>query len=246
MIQNDRVSELAAGDVALVDSSRPVTYFPQNRACRWLSLHLPRQSLTAQLGMELEGGVCRPGGTLAGGMLSRLVRDAVNERDPSSGPVERYMQFAIYDLVGALFAESDLPAISSQTGKLFARVCAIIRDRFADPDFGPCEAAAEAGISLRYLQKLFTARSSTCTHFMHSVRLDHAARLLHRRTLLGTGQPISDIAYASGFSDYTNFARMFRRRFGHAPGAHAGDPDQLRRHGISDPAFPLEARSLQA
>jgi len=35
-------------------------------------------------------------------------------------------------------------------------------DGFADPDFGLCEVVAEARISLRYTQKLFTERNSTC------------------------------------------------------------------------------------
>jgi AraC family transcriptional activator of tynA and feaB len=83
--------------------------------------------------------------------------------------------------------------------------------------------AVEAGISLRYLQKLFTARNSTCSYFIHSVRLDHAARLLERRSFLNTSQPISEIAYASGFGDYTNFNRRFRSRFGHTPGFHLRD-----------------------
>jgi AraC-like DNA-binding protein len=33
------------------------------------------------------------------------------------------------------------------------------------------------------------------------------------------GQPLSDIAYACGFRDYTHFARRFRQRFGTTPGA---------------------------
>src|SRR6202043_4295634 len=104
------------------------------------------------------------------------------------------MQLAVYDLVGALFAPSDPWPLSRHADKLFTRICGVIKDRFADPDFGPCEVAAEVGISLRYLQKLFTARSSTCTELIHSVRLDHAARLLDRRRLLNTSQPISEIA----------------------------------------------------
>jgi AraC-like DNA-binding protein len=51
--------------------------------------------------------------------------------------------------------------------------------------------------------------------------LDHAARLLDRRAALGANQPLSDIAYACGFRDYAHFAKKFRQRFGHAPGAHA-------------------------
>jgi len=138
------------------------------------------------------------------------------------------MQLAIYDLLGALFAAPDLSTISSHTDKLFKRVCGIIKDRFAEPDFGPCDVAVEARISLRYLQKLFTTRNSTCSHFIHSVRLDHAARLLERRSFLKTSQPISEIAYASGFGDYTNFIRKFRRRFGHTPGSHSGDNTEPR------------------
>jgi AraC family transcriptional activator of tynA and feaB len=129
------------------------------------------------------------------------------------------MQLAIY-LIGALLTPSDPWPVSRHADKLFTGIRGVIMDRFADPDFGPSEVAAEAGISLRYLQKLFTERGSTCTEFVSSLRLDHAARLLHRRALLNTSQPLSEIAYTCGFSDYTHFARKFRRRFGHPPGAH--------------------------
>jgi AraC-like DNA-binding protein len=148
-----------------------------------------------------------------------------------SASAKAYMRLAFYDLLGAIFAPSDPEDTSVHTDRLFARVRDIIQDHFANPDFGPCEVAAEAGISLRYLQKLFTARNSTCSHFIHSVRLDQAARLLERRSFLKTSQPISEIAYASGFGDYTNFIRKFRRRFGHTPGSHSGEhaePGRIR------------------
>ena len=87
----------------------------------------------------------------------------------------------------------------------------MIKDGFSDPDFGPVEVAAEAGISLRYVQRLLTERGTTCSEFIYSNRLDHAAHLLHRRALLGTGQPLSEIAYACGFRDYAHFARRFQQ-----------------------------------
>ncbi|HZW80363.1 MAG TPA: GMC oxidoreductase [Candidatus Deferrimicrobiaceae bacterium] len=40
------------------------------------------------------------------------------------------------------------------------------------------------------------------------------------------------MAYACGFRDYTHFAREFRHRFGHAPGAHS---EGLDRSGVVDP-----------
>jgi AraC family transcriptional activator of tynA and feaB len=103
--------------------------------------------------------------------------------------------------------------------------CPLEAERFAAPDISPREAAAETGISLRYLQKFFTVRGSTCGHYISSLRLDHAAHLIERRALMKTGQPLNDIANACGFRDYTHFARGFRRRFGSALGAvGAGDP----------------------
>jgi AraC family transcriptional activator of tynA and feaB len=227
MTQNDQAVELAGGDVVLVDTSRPLT-LSHNRGGQWLSLHLRRQSLISHLGFEPEGDFCRGGGTLATRILSQLVRDAIEDEASLSAEANTYMQLAVYDLLGALFAPSDPIPGSLHTDKLFARICAIIKDRFADPDLGASEVAAEAGISLRYLQELFTARGSTCTHFIHSLRLDHAARLMHRRALLNTGQPLSEIAYACGFNDYAHFARKFRHRFGCTPRAHGEGHGQRR------------------
>jgi AraC family transcriptional activator of tynA and feaB len=134
------------------------------------------------------------------------------------------MKLAVYDLVGALFGLSDRRPVSGHAEKLFVRIRQLITDRFADPDFGPCKVAAEAGVSLRYLQKLFTERGLTCSEFIYSLRLDHAARLVRRRAVLGTGQPFSEIAYACSFHDYSHFARKFRRRFRYTPGGRAGGP----------------------
>jgi len=224
MIQNDQIAEMGAGDISLIDSTRPVKYICNNTPGRWLSLHLPRQSLISHLGLEPQAGSFRHGGTLAGRLLSRLVTDAVNDNSLSSAQ-EPYMQLAVYDLLGALFAGSDPAPFSSHTDKLFTRVCRIIKGRFTDPDLGPCEVAAEAKISLRYLQKLFTSRGATCSHFIQSLRLDYAAQLVRRRASLETGQPLSQIAYTCGFRDYTHFARAFRRRFGRPPGSQT---DSLR------------------
>jgi AraC-like DNA-binding protein len=226
MAQNDEVVQLAVGDVALLDAARPAACFADKS--QWLRLQLPRQSLLSHLGCEPQGGLYARGSP-ATRLLFDLVRDADRDDGSAFSPADSYMRLAVYDLLGALFAPSDPWPVSRHTDKLFARIRGIIKDGFADPDFGPGEVAAEARISLRYLQKLFTAQGSTCSEFIYSLRLDHAARLLDRRALLGTGQPLSEIAYACGFRDYTHFARKFRHRFGYPPGArrgrdgHAGD-----------------------
>jgi AraC family transcriptional activator of tynA and feaB len=224
VLQNDQAVTLDVGDVALVDSTRPATYVNDAYA-QWLSVQLPRRSLISHLGLEPQGGSGGRRGTRAGRLFFQLVLDEFKD-EVTSAPASVYMQLAVYDLIGEIFTPPDPKTVSLYTDKHFGRLCAIIKDRLADPDFGPCEVAAEAGISLRYVQKLFTERGSTCSEFIYSVRLDHAARLLHRRALLGTSQPLSEIAYGCGFRDYTHFARKFRQRFSCAPGAHAGGHGQ--------------------
>jgi AraC family transcriptional regulator, positive regulator of tynA and feaB len=217
--QIERAAQLTVGDIALIDAARPVTFSSRQGGTQWLSLRLPRKSVRSHLGFELQGGLRRHE-TRAGRLLFNLVRDADN--DSAFSPSDSYMQLAVYDLVGALFAPSDSLSRSRSSDKLFTRICGVIRDGFSNPDFGPCEVAAETGISLRYVQKLFTERGFACSEYIYWLRLDHAAHLLRRRSLLGTGQPLSEIAYACGFRDYAHFARKFRHRFGDAPGAHAG------------------------
>jgi AraC-like DNA-binding protein len=219
MVQIDQTARLTVGDVALVDTARPVTYLSRFKNAEWLMFRLPRKSLRTHLGFEPLGGVSARG-TRISRLLFDLIRDADAESTPSSA--DPYMQLAVYDLVGALFASPDPQPASRAAEKLVARIAGAIRDGFTDPDFGPVEVAAEAGISLRYVQRLLTERGTTCGELIYSRRLDHAAHLLHRRALFGTGQPLSEIAYACGFRDYAHFARRFHKRFGHPPGAFAG------------------------
>lgn len=231
IIQDDRILNVAGGDVVLLDSTKPVTFAPaaQHRYAQWLSLQLPRRALSSHLGFEPWGGELGCGQTQAARLLCQLALDPVSDTEPALGAADRFMPLVIYDLVGALFAPAAQPG-SRHTDKLFARACRIIKSRFADPDISPRDVAAETGISLRYLQKLFTLRGSTCSHYISSLRLDHAAHLIERRALMKTGQPLSDIAYACGFRDYTHFSRGFRQRFGTAPnGSCLPRPSKVQR-----------------
>jgi AraC-like DNA-binding protein len=217
--QNEHTVQLAAGDVGLLDGARPSTRLSENGS-QWLSIYLPRHPLISHLGYEPQACLYGRGGTLAARVLHQLVLDGIGDDEFTAATAGPHMRLALYDLLGALFAPSDPGPVSRHADRLFARIRNVIKDRCADPDFGPAKIAAETGISLRYVQKLLTARGCTCSGLVYSIRLDHAAHLLERRASLGTGQRLGEIAYACGFRDYTHFARRFRDRFGHAPGAH--------------------------
>jgi AraC family transcriptional regulator, positive regulator of tynA and feaB len=221
--RDDRVDKLAAGDIALVDSSRAVRHihmgggWTDNTPGSRVAIKFPRQALVTHLGAEPSATVRKHSETVAARLFSQLVLDAATHDDADPSQTEPYLQMAVYDLIGALFGRSNPFQASPHAEKLFQRVCAIIKNSFADPDTGPFEIAAEAGISLRYLQKMFAAQGMTCSQYIQSLRLEYAMRLLRRRAFLKTGQPVSEIAYASGFRDYRYFARAFRSRFGYPP-----------------------------
>jgi AraC-like DNA-binding protein len=220
--QNDRKIELFPGNCALIDMRRPFTYaaVSEQQFGRFVSLLVPRRSLTSALGFEPGGGLSWGSDRLAVRLLSRLILDA-QDCDPDGAGAEHHMQRAICDLLGALTASNNLLSYSSHQEKTFARIKNIVKHHFADPKIGPPEIANEVGISLRYLQKLFTARGTTCSRFIQSVRLEHAARLVRLRNLTGSGQPLTEIARLSGFQEYRYFARRFRDHFGHPPSTEA-------------------------
>jgi AraC-like DNA-binding protein len=220
---NDGSARLAAGNVILGDAARPWTAVADEKVDTWncTLINLPRRALTSHLGFDPKGGLCRSSAAPAGRLLLDLIRNSDRDEGSEFSPGDSYMQLVIYDLVGALFAPSEPGPVSRRTDKLFTRISGVIRDSFADPDFGPAEVAAKARISLRYLHKLFMERGLTCRESIYSRRLDYAAHLLHRRASLATDQPLSDIAHACGFTDYTHFARKFRHRYGQAPGTYS-------------------------
>ncbi len=217
---SDRLLELDTGDLILVDPTRPITVFNEPGVVRHMALHLPRRQLVAHLGFEPKG-VLHRGGTAANRLLLQLMIEASRGNGPSDDLPAAQMQLVVYDLLAALFAPSGDERGSAHTDKLFAGICNMIEAHLADPDLTPSVIAAEARISVRYLQKLFSARGTTCSHFIHSLRLDHASRLLQRRTLSRSEEPLSEIAFACGFLDYAHFSRKFRERFGHPPSAHS-------------------------
>jgi AraC family transcriptional regulator, positive regulator of tynA and feaB len=235
IIQDDQAVALTVGDVAFVNCARPVTYLNDGHE-QWITLQLPRQRLIRGLGFEPRGGIRGHSGTRASRLLFQLVLDAVNEEVSTPTSAGNYMQLAIFDLLGALLAPEDPAPKSLHSDRLFRRICFVVKDRFADPDFGPSKIAAEVGISLRYLQKLFTSRGCTCSGFIQAVRLDQAARSINRRASMKSGQSLSEIAYTCGYRDYKNFARAFRQRFGHAPSLYVQGDDVNVVRGVTPAA----------
>jgi hypothetical protein len=64
--------------------------------------------------------------------------------DRASCAADSYMQLAVYDLLGALFAPTDPSRASRHADRLFARIRDVVKDGFADPGFRPASDCAQS------------------------------------------------------------------------------------------------------
>ncbi len=73
--------------------------------------------------------------------------------------------------------------------------------------------ADRVAVTIRQLERLFSKYLGTSpSHFYLRLRLDRARYLLRQ-----TAMPISEIAIACGFVNFSHFARSYRNQFAHSP-----------------------------
>jgi AraC-like DNA-binding protein len=96
-----------------------------------------------------------------------------------------------------------------------AEVLDHIARRFQDPRLSVVMVAESLRVSPRYVQRLLQTVGTSFTDYVTELRLQHALKLLTE----GERQPdrIANIALEAGFSDVSNFNRLFRSRFGDTP-----------------------------
>jgi AraC family transcriptional regulator, positive regulator of tynA and feaB len=213
LTQNEEAMGVRSGDIIVSDTARALEYHTR-RGSRVITLQLPRADFVTHMGFEPRTIVRPSGDSLAGRMLAQVFESVYLDE----GDVEPDLDLVIYDVIRALFRPDEWMGVSSHTEKLFERVQHIIERHFADPDFGPAEVALEAGISSRYLQKLFASRGTTCNRCIESRRLERAFKLLKRRIEQNGGPSIAEIAFDSGYRNVNYFYSRFRKRFGCTPG----------------------------
>lgn len=117
-------------------------------------------------------------------------------------------------LSGDLLRQAGQPARSA--GKTAWRAAALARDYLrenADRPVRSDELEAVTGIDRYALSRHFRATYATSPHrFLLMRRLEGARRAI------AAGEPLADIAAASGFSDQSHFNRHFKKAFGLTPG----------------------------
>jgi len=207
-------------DLFLLDPRRPFSINVDDPA-RTLIVKIPRCELQSRLG-DVRTLTARPIshasalGALAGGFLAMLPERVSMFDESTGGKVAQQL----VDLVALAFGhelQEGRGAISTSRMTTLLRLKNIIEGRLNDPDLRPAQAAAAAGISVRYANALLGHEGTSLERFIVLRRLQHCRRLLEDSAQ--AFRTVSDIAYSYGFSDMSHFTRRFKAQFGCSPSA---------------------------
>ncbi|VVT04902.1 helix-turn-helix domain-containing protein [Hoeflea sp. EC-HK425] len=233
--QNGADIVLGPGDVGLFDSARVFSLhherFPQLKVA---SLMLPRQAM--------EVGIAGwPGRTpellsrhpVYGRLIAEAMQTLVETAAAGAQADLEDLQMLIASLVNlagrqasgpnalpdgpiAALRESTRPDDSPRSAAHLLRIKRIIRARCTTPGYSVAACAAEAGLSERYIHRLFEADEDSFGTYLINQRLNAATRMLRHP---GSAHlPLATIALEAGFADPSHFTRAFRARHGMTPG----------------------------
>jgi signal transduction histidine kinase/ligand-binding sensor domain-containing protein/DNA-binding response OmpR family regulator len=104
-------------------------------------------------------------------------------------------------------------AVNSTDELFLNKALSIIQVNISDCNFGPPEFAREIGLSRSQLyRKIQALTDKSVSEFMSTVKLNKAAEML-----LENKYTISEVAFAVGYTEQSNFTRSFNKQFGQSP-----------------------------
>ncbi|MDF9392890.1 MULTISPECIES: helix-turn-helix domain-containing protein [Methylococcus] len=199
---------------------------PRNAHYQCYSLHLPRKGLLRRVPRAERhlAEIC-PGGEPMHLLMQYLNLVAGNDMDLQSPDLRRLAGEHVLDLIAlALEPGRELDHRVEMGGLRAARRMALLRyleQHYRDEGLSVKSVAAALGISESYLHRLMAESGESFTEMVNRLRLERAKRMLEDPEC--DGLRIGEIAFATGFSDFTYFNRLFRRRFGDTPRAFRAD-----------------------
>ena len=216
--QDGRDALLAPGDFAIYGSTRPYTlHFDGDfeeivlklRGDQLRTMVRDTEKLTATTVSGRQG---------AGHLMINMVRTLRDEADSLAPASAAAVASGVVNLLAA--GLQSLPACGrTDPSALAAYHRARIRDcldqRLADPGLTIEGVAAELGMSIGHLHRLFHREPQSPSQYLWSRRLEACSReLLDPRN---ASRPVATIAFRWGFNDAAHFSRAFREKFGVAP-----------------------------
>lgn len=128
---------------------------------------------------------------------------------------ECYLCGCIAELLALLFQEDSSPLSTAAQCMEQAKSC--IESEYMSPTLTVALIAERLHLNRSYFSTAFRRYTGVSPQqYLNAYRLERAASLLKRG-----GMTLSQISYATGYADFCNFSRMFKRRFGVSPSQYA-------------------------
>lgn len=214
MAQGNDKALLTAGDITLIDASRP-SDFTYSENSRQLSLILPSQLVEQTLRFNQVRCGHRIAASSPIAMLShRLILDATHQRSLSQAESEATLE-AIVSLLRPAISQADERADPHE--RAFRKTLNFIDQHIRSEELCPEWLAREVGMSTRGLYRMFARKGLVVARYIKNRRLDLCAESLRQS---GKEQKLSVLGYSWGFSDSSYFSTAFKTRFGVAPGEY--------------------------
>jgi AraC-like DNA-binding protein len=219
--QGQQMSQLAPGDAASHDSSRPYAVRVDG-PFELLIFAFPKALLRPHVDRVCsKAGVRIPGDSGAASVavpFLQRVGDALDDGLIADGDVN--VGESVLHLIKALYLARRAPATATPARRapeeIMAQVRASIDARLGDPDLTPDAIARANFVSTSYLHKLFQRHEGTSVGaWVRAARLRRCRRDLMDPSL--ADRRIIEIAADWGFQTPSHFSRAFREEFGCSP-----------------------------
>jgi AraC-like DNA-binding protein len=211
--QNGIEATVAPGDAVAWDSTKPSRFTISEPLSKQL-LVMPWAALEEVGGRRwMTGGLKLNGAAPATHLLTTYL-DTLSQVRPGLGPdaVGAARTAALELFAGALRPGSDVSSAQAVRPALRAAIERFIDQHLLYGTVTPAAIASAHGVSVRTVNRVFSATGQTMHEVVRLRRLAHA-----RAELAGTDQPISVIAHRWGFSDASHFSRTFKAHYGSSP-----------------------------
>ncbi|WP_322517703.1 helix-turn-helix domain-containing protein [Rhodopseudomonas palustris] len=216
--QRGAITTLRPGDMAAYSSTEPYE-LSMASGFRQIVLQIPKPSLLLRMpDAELALGRRIDGSTGAGHLIGQSILQFCKYTPESNEPLNDHVADILASLFSAALSSTSTTGaseLSSSTQLLLLRAKSAIRHHFREAQFDRVALAHAVGVSVRRLNEIFATQETSASDVIRETRLQMAAdELTDRRK---AGLTVSDIALRNGFSSFSHFSTLFRKRFQTSP-----------------------------